>query len=360
MWEMIRSPIGITLLGHSLVHREHLKEGECSLLAPVTYLNQRSSFFENPAAVTGVFIAIGLVIGSLWWMFILIRRHRREAATAPSSKRKYAYDAPDLSPGEREGSFYDGSRWPQRFEEEMMDSVPEIQLRTPPSHRIDVSNCLSSAAVVNGTSRGTSSSGPILPVSQRLSLEEIGFSRMASPIFSSHLPFQSNPALSPVCASLIIAPPTQANSESRNYEFAPISEFYSPASASQVPLSRSVSANQPFPTKLATIYDAIEPPTPRASALQTPTSGRTSPATSDGDPFQFSGYLIPSPAASASSFRIQENLNNPFADADSPRIQSSPLPYVHKAQGAAKGAVLEYGDSPRRNRMLREKPEQPV
>ncbi|CAG8679479.1 13939_t:CDS:2, partial [Acaulospora colombiana] len=57
---------------------------------PVT--NPPVGFFKKPAAAAGVFIAIMLVLGSLVWMFFIIRRHRQAVAAAANQKRPiFAY-----------------------------------------------------------------------------------------------------------------------------------------------------------------------------------------------------------------------------------------------------------------------------
>ncbi|PVG02032.1 hypothetical protein CPB86DRAFT_811930 [Serendipita vermifera] len=83
------------------------------------------SFFKKPAAAAGVFIAIMLVLGSLVWMFFIIRRHRQAVAAAANQKRPiFAYGSTGISHRDRRSYLSEDSLdWPQRFGREELEEA---------------------------------------------------------------------------------------------------------------------------------------------------------------------------------------------------------------------------------------------
>lgn len=301
-------------------------------------------------------------------MWFLIKRHRRQTAADAKRKRpSYAYGATGMTPGDRGSYFsYHAPHWSQQFPRDEEESNPPVQLRT--SYPADTPDVSASPRSDSGgqTSAAFDISNDLLPpnllVTRRPSLRDPGPSR----ITSTPIPTRSHPrSILPHAAqdhvSIFLASGDLENGAIVE-SFTSPSAFYSAPSTSRSALSRSDSfgrqpqVNEPnvfqphsYPTRLTTIYDAIEPPSP---------STRHSPIKSGYPSLRSSAFVVPSSTPSTDPFVTHERLSNPFSDAESPPQKSVELPYVHGAEEAASAAVLERGVSLRRNNTLREKPEQ--
>lgn len=276
-------------------------------------------------------------------MGVIIQRHRRQAANAKRRPISYAYNSAGLTPANRGDYFsYDAPHWPQQSLQSDDENTPPLQLRTSyPAGTPEAS------FVPPAISPSNDKLPPNILVTRRSALREPGPS---SPPIPPRSPLRPSSPPSKARASVIIASEDLENG-TRAQSFASFSEFYSPPSTSQLPLSQSHSFGRQlqlpepssfepysYPTRLATIFNAIEP-----SSLY----ARDSSVGSTEYPYRSSVYVVPSPTLST-----DERLGNPFSDAESPPQQSVTLPYVHEA------AVLARGVSLRRNNKSRDKPEQ--
>ncbi|KIM34497.1 hypothetical protein M408DRAFT_96914 [Serendipita vermifera MAFF 305830] len=101
---------------------------------PIPVLNPSSeSFFQRPAAATGVFVVVLLVIGSVIWMCLIIRRHRRQVAAAANEHKRpgYMYGSTGISPRDRRSHMsYDSRNWPERFDQHELPSSAQHLLQS--------------------------------------------------------------------------------------------------------------------------------------------------------------------------------------------------------------------------------------
>ncbi|CCA77895.1 hypothetical protein PIIN_00539 [Serendipita indica DSM 11827] len=352
---------------------------------PGTYTPEPNSipstaFFKRPAAAAGVFVAVSLVLGCFVWMFFLLRRHRRQAATAKDRKRHpyYAYGSTGVSPRDR-GSFmsYDARNWPERFEEETY-SVPSTPIPPPalepspaPAWRPGYTRAFGGGDFPEA--------GPSSPTSPTLA-DRHQYLQSSTPLTAT---VTSNPPPVPSRSPYRPVSTTHARGGSnRNLGSAShmdvsagnlqgLEPTFTLQHASLTPLSRTLSSSRPRPralsssvsvhpyptnSSLSTISDSSEPKEPHPIVLFRRTSDRSTDS-QQSDVFRSSAYVVPSPSSLNRLQKAPETLKNPFADADSPPPTPVGQPFVRDQEEGSHIVRLDRGVSLRRNDTWRNRPE---
>ncbi|KAG8834957.1 hypothetical protein FRC17_006260 [Serendipita sp. 399] len=328
--------------------------------------NSSTSFFKRPGAAAGVFIVVFMVLGCIIWMFLLLRRHRRQAATGKKGKQSsYAYGAFGYSPRNR-GSYmsYDARNWPERFEE---DGRTAASTPPPPPAAEPPEEPRWRPGYVRA-SLGQDEPQIIAPHSQQVGLlsprlQHDGALSIPAPIPST----STSPPIPARSPHRPWSPPVQHTSRAIDMQcpdsgyaggstadilppLLPICRSASTGRRPRMRASSSASISHPYPTSSPTDTG----PHPIVLLRRTSDRSRGSPVE---NPFSSPSYIVPSSSPPSDVREFQERLSNPFADADSPPHSPVDLQYVQERVDPTQEFTLDRGVSLRRTDTLRDKPQ---
>ncbi|KAG8752474.1 hypothetical protein FRC14_007000 [Serendipita sp. 396] len=346
---------------------------------PEPVQNSPTSFFKRPAAAAGVFVVVSLVLGCVVWMFLILRRHRRQAATGTQGKGpKYAYGATGYSSRQR-GSYmsYDARNWPERFEEEnhtAPSTPPPPPAAEPPEEprwrpgyvQASLGQDELQMSAVHEPQTTSSSSRP--QHGRTPSVQALIPSTSTPPqipVRSPHRPW-SPPVQNSVWTTNISPSQDPGQEHIGTYSpdlLPPLLPICRSTSAGRRPRIRTSSSTSssphlythPSPTSV-TQDPTTQSKGPHPIVLLRRTSDRSTGSPVE-NPFSSSAYIVPSPPPSSHGLEPQERLSNPFSDAESPPHSPVALRYIHDRIDTTQNFPLERGVSLRRTDSLRDKPQ---